>query len=81
MTEFYVSEDGDEVYVPVSTGWNAAQRIASEAVCEIGDDWSRSRYVGKKLVPLHDHGDWEGCNECPDVPVFVFEHYEGSYRG
>ncbi len=81
MDDWYVSEDGGEVYVRATTGWNAARHIASDAVLEIGDKWSRSRYVGKRDVPLHDHCDWESCTDCPAVPVYVFEQYEGTYRG
>lgn len=79
---WYVTEDGSEIYVPRSTAFNAARKIAADAAQELGDQWSRTRYAGKLTTVLHDCEEWlwEDCHSCPEVPAWVFEVYEGTYR-
>ena len=89
--EWYCTEDGDSVFVPVTTGWNEAQRLASEATREIGDNWSHASFVARKPVTLHIGCDWPyGCNDYgedtdpprhPLTDCYVFETVEGRYRG
>jgi hypothetical protein len=78
----YVSENGDEVYLPVE-GYTIAQArhaAASYAEEAIGS-WGRARYTGRRSIPLHDCGDeWYSCEVCPPEPTWTFETYEGSYR-
>jgi hypothetical protein len=77
----YQNEDGDEVYLPVSD-WTYREALsgAAEFAREIMDRWGRSKYDGKRDIPLHDHDDWEGCEDCPAIPCWCFELYEGPYR-
>lgn len=78
----YVSEDGPEVYLPVSD-WSlneARQEAASHARMEMGENIGRVRYTGKRDITLHDHDDWWGCEACPAEPTWTFETYEGAWR-
>jgi hypothetical protein len=78
----YISEDLEELYVPVSEepSWRVAHSLASSQANELRllhEDRVRTKYIGKRDVRLHDHDDWEGCEECPAVPVWVFQTYDG----
>lgn len=77
----YISQSYDRLYFrrPDYT-LNEARHEAASHAQEMGDNWTRTRYLGKQAVPLHDHEDWEGCNECPEWAVWAFEIYEGAYR-
>lgn len=79
----YVSENGPEVYLPVSDySLNEARReAASHAWMTIGS-WGRSKYDGKLEISLHDHDEpWDGSDcDCPREPVWAFSTYEGTYR-
>jgi hypothetical protein len=78
----YINDEGSEVYLPVSDyTLNEARHEAANFAEEHVGDWGRARYTGKRDVPLHDHDDWWGCKECPAVPSWSFETYEGTYRG
>ena len=77
----YVSIEQDEVYLPVEHwSYNEARSEAADWAQTFIDTWGRSRYKGKKYVPLHDHDDWEYCEDCPDVLVWEFEIYEGTAK-
>lgn len=78
----YVSENGPEVWLPVSDyTLNEARHEASLHAQETIGDWGRARYLGKQAVPLHDHDGWEfGCYDCPEQAAWAFETYEGTWR-
>lgn len=77
----YVSENMDILYLRASDWtYGQARSEAAKWAAEFIDYWGRSRYTGKRDVPLHDHGEWEGCEECPAVPAWCFDIYEGSLR-
>lgn len=75
----YISMDYDELYFPVEFWtYNKVRTEAAMWAEDLSD--SRSRYVGKTWAPLHNHDDWEYCEECPEVLVWHFEIYEGTPR-
>lgn len=75
----YVSEDRDEIYLPVADyTFNEAQATAAEHAREIMDEWGRARFDHKSMVPVHDHDNWEGCEECPAVMCYCFDVFEGN---
>lgn len=77
----YVSPDYDEVYLPVEHWtYNTARSEAADWAQQFIDTWGRSRYTGKRDVPLHDHEEWEYCESCPAVPAWCFDIYEGTPR-
>ena len=73
----YFNEDMDELYLPVA-GWSygLARSSAAEWARETLDSYGRSRYTGKRHVPIHDHDDYEWCEECPAVLCWCFDIYE-----
>jgi hypothetical protein len=80
-SSLYVAADGDlECYVPASVPLNEARTIAAGHAADTIGGWGRSRYTGKRDVPLHDHDEWECCEACPSVAAWCFEVYEGTYR-
>jgi len=73
----YFSIDNDEMYLRKEEfTYKEARAEAADWARQLLDDWGRSRYVGIDKVPLHDHEDWEYCDNCPYVPVWRFELYE-----
>lgn len=81
--QLYMTEDGSEIYFPAAHyTYNEARGEAASYAEDMIWGYGRSRYLGKRNVPLHDCGDdWWDCQECPAVPTWVFETYEGTYRG
>lgn len=77
----YVSVDFDSIYLPVvAYSFNQARATAASWAADFIPVWGRSRYTGRRDVPLHDHEDWEGCDECPSERSWCFDVYEGSPR-
>lgn len=77
----YISIDNDELFLPVGDWtYNMARSEAADWAQDFIDTWGRSRYTGKRYVPLHDHIDWEECEVCPEILSWCFEIYEGSPR-
>ena len=69
----YVNEDQDQLYLPVSDWtYNEARSEAATWASEFSDDL-KSKYYGKIAVPLHDHEDWEYCEECPEILAWCFD--------
>ena len=76
----YMTEDGSELYLPVSAfTLNEARHEAARFAAQ-EDESFRTRYIGKQSVPLHDHWDWFDCEKCPSHQCWCFETYEGTYR-
>lgn len=78
----FVSENGPEVYLPVSDyTFNEARHEAAQMAAEMVGGWGRSRYTGKREIALHDHDGWsDECAVCSPEPTWCFETYEGTYR-
>lgn len=77
----YVSEDGLEIYLPVSDyTLNEARHEAARLARETIGDLGRIRYTGKQSIALHDHDGWWACEKCLPEPTWTFESYEGAYR-
>jgi hypothetical protein len=77
----YLSIDNDELYLPVEIWtYNKARSEAASWAKEFTDVWGRSKYTGKRYVPLHNHEDWEDCCTCPEILSWCFELYEGTPR-
>lgn len=75
----YISEGCDEFYLLASEyTLNEARHEAAGWARELSDEWGRSRYVGRRWVPLHDHQDWESCESCPDRKAWCFDIYEAA---
>lgn len=73
----YVSIEQDQIYFPVEHyTYNEARSEAAGWAREFLDMWGRSKYMGKWMVPLHDHEDWEYCEDCPAVRAWHFDIYE-----
>lgn len=79
----YLSPDYDELYLPTEHyTFNQARTEAASFCGELGDEWMRTRYVGKRTVQMHDHEDWEECEPgtCCEREGWHFELYQGTYR-
>lgn len=70
----FVAEWGAEFWLPIAD-WTYHE-ARSEAARHASDTDQKSRYVGKEVVTLHDHDDWEsgGC-DCRPEPSYAFEVY------
>jgi hypothetical protein len=80
--DWYVTEDMSTEFVPVRTtpSYAQARHVASVHAREIGGDWTRIKYRGRRDVELTDHEagcdcDKDGCNRRTE-PCYVFEGYE-----
>jgi hypothetical protein len=77
----YVSEDGPEVYLPVSDyTLNEARHEAAQFAQDTIGGWGRARYLGKGNNRLHDHDEPWDKDDCAFEAVWTFETYEGTYR-
>lgn len=76
----YQGAGGDRIWFRRDHSLNEARHAAASFAEETGDPWTRTRYIGKRDVSLHDHDNWEDCQECGRVPAWEFEIYEGTWR-
>lgn len=77
----FVSENGPEVWFRrCDYTLNQARHEAALHAQDTIGGWGRVRYLGKQAVPLHDHEDWVGRDDCPEQAAWAFETYEGTYR-
>lgn len=73
----YLNESGDYWYPVDEWSWNKARQHVAHMVRYDCGDWVRTRYLGKAMAGLHDHEDYEGCEDegCQRM-AYHFESYE-----
>jgi hypothetical protein len=59
----YLDDDGNIWYPTDAWTWNKAQRDAAGMARWMVGDWCHIVYRGTGMYYLHDHEDWEGCEE------------------
>lgn len=81
----YVSEDMGELWLPVEDRtYIEARREAAGWAAEFIGGFGRSRYLGRGVFRLCEHGADETCvpgsTECGDEEAWWFRLYEGTWR-